>query len=183
MMFLSFVIFIHAVFAETPATAPPTNSHSLAQTLAAMTPIKPTPAVIAEAEKLIEATHAIAMGQQLAGAMTTAMLPKIGAGSWPPQKLQATQQIIKEEMANAINATIPELKQRMIMIYAQNFTAEELHAINEFYATPAGQKTIELMPKITQQAIAIGISESEKMLPAMEQRIRQRFVSAGITLN
>ncbi|WP_213770579.1 DUF2059 domain-containing protein [Bradyrhizobium sp. dw_78] len=55
-----------------------------------------------------------------------------------------------------MNARFGELEQSIVLIYADNFTADELRALIAFYKTPLGQKLLEKTPLVTQQTMAAG---------------------------
>jgi hypothetical protein len=63
-------------------------------------------------------------------------------------------------------------------IYATNFTAAELRDIDAFYRQPTGQKMLEKMPVISQQALAvgqeIGRKASEDLRARLSEALRQR---------
>lgn len=73
------------------------------------------------------------------------------------------------------------LKPQLTKIYAEEFTTEELKAINAFYVTSAGKKTIEKMPSLMQKGMQIGeaqfyahIDELEAMIKAEVERISNK---------
>jgi len=63
-------------------------------------------------------------------------------------------------------------------IYATNFTVAELRDIEAFYRQPTGQKMLEKMPVISQQALAvgqeIGRKASEDLRARLTEALRQR---------
>jgi uncharacterized protein len=59
-------------------------------------------------------------------------------------------------MMEMMNAQLGEFTDAMALIYARNFTADELRQIQGFYGTPAGQKLLDKLPAITQESFAVG---------------------------
>ncbi|MGB0371760.1 MAG: DUF2059 domain-containing protein [Opitutales bacterium] len=57
-------------------------------------------------------------------------------------------------------------------VYAETFTQTELEAISSFYASPAGQSTLEKAPEIQRKM-------SELMMPAVMQATQQAMMQAG----
>jgi hypothetical protein len=72
------------------------------------------------------------------------------------------------------------MKPELIALYAQTFTAVELKAINTFYQTPVGKKSIEKMPELMGKGAQIGarkvqenMQELQQMIQAEAERIKQ----------
>lgn len=68
----------------------------------------------------------------------------------------------REELNNIFNSMkvgfgrlLPEMKDVMVLLYAQNFTAKELSDINAFYDTPAGKALVERQPAITAHSLPL----------------------------
>ncbi|MFN6525955.1 DUF2059 domain-containing protein [Nostoc sp. ChiSLP03a] len=57
----------------------------------------------------------------------------------------------------AAELKIDDLVNEIIPIYNKYFTNEEIKQIIAFYQTPLGQKTITVIPQITQESTAVGI--------------------------
>ena len=59
-------------------------------------------------------------------------------------------------MMEMMNAQLGAFIDAMALVYARNFTADELRQIQAFYRTPAGQKLLEKLPAITQESFTVG---------------------------
>ena len=64
------------------------------------------------------------------------------------------------------------LKPDMVKIYANAFSADELRELNDFYRTPVGMKTIELMPTLMGQGAQLGASRVQENIGELEQMIQ-----------
>src|ERR1700748_2962796 len=64
-------------------------------------------------------------------------------------------------------------------IYATNFTATELRDIEAFYRQPTGQKMLEKMPVISQQALAVGQEIGRKAAEDLRQRLTEALRQKG----
>ncbi len=64
-------------------------------------------------------------------------------------------------------------------VYANNFTAEELRQIEAFYRQPVGQKMLEKMPAISQQALAVGQEIGRKAAEDLRQRLTEALRQKG----
>jgi hypothetical protein len=64
-------------------------------------------------------------------------------------------------------------------VYATNFTAAELGEIEAFYRQPVGQKLLEKMPAISQQALAVGQEIGRKASDDLRQRLTEALRQKG----
>ncbi|MFV9482508.1 DUF2059 domain-containing protein [Christiangramia sp. ASW11-125] len=73
----------------------------------------------------------------------------------------------REEFKKELSASTEELYKKMAVIYTEKFTEEELDEILAFYATPVGEKMVELTPDITKKAMEIGQAWGMELQPMM----------------
>jgi hypothetical protein len=64
-------------------------------------------------------------------------------------------------------------------VYANNFTAAELGEIEAFYRQPIGQKMLEKLLFINQQAIAVGQEVARKAADDLRQRLTEALRQKG----
>jgi uncharacterized protein len=64
-------------------------------------------------------------------------------------------------------------------VYANNFTAAELREIEAFYRQPVGQKMLEKLPVIGQQALAVGQEIGRKATEDLRQRLTEALRQKG----
>jgi hypothetical protein len=64
-------------------------------------------------------------------------------------------------------------------VYANNFTAAELREIEAFYRQPIGQKMLDKMPAISQQALAVGQEIGRKATEDLRQRLTEALRQKG----
>jgi uncharacterized protein len=64
-------------------------------------------------------------------------------------------------------------------IYATNFTAAELRDMEAFYRQPTGQKMLDKMPVISQQALAVGQEIGRKAADDLRQRLTEALRQKG----
>lgn len=67
-------------------------------------------------------------------------------------------------------------------VYLTEFTAEQLAAIAEFYATPAGQALVERSPKLTQTLAETGQIVGQRAADNAGARVATRLEKDGISL-
>ena len=76
------------------------------------------------------------------------MQPLVEQGMFPADKVEA---IVKEFEEFAV----PLLKKKMIALYKEKFTLEELKQINAYLSSPVGQKATKLMPEFAAEGMKI----------------------------
>jgi uncharacterized protein len=65
------------------------------------------------------------------------------------------------------------------VLYANNFTLDELREMQAFYSKPIGQKMLEKTPSIAQQTLAIGESIAQKMGEHIRDRLLEGLRKKG----
>jgi hypothetical protein len=64
-------------------------------------------------------------------------------------------------------------------IYARHFTVEEMRAVTAFYRTPAGAKTLVMMPRINSE-VRMAIASRMQALQAKAAEATTRFLNANV---
>ncbi|HTZ03298.1 MAG TPA: DUF2059 domain-containing protein [Xanthobacteraceae bacterium] len=125
---------------------------ALAGPLVAQT-ASPSPEALAAARDLVAANHATDQFR--------AVLPTL------IQNLKAMVVQNRPEVEKQYDALIPIFLQKaqahldtltddVAVIYANNFTVDELHDLAAFYRSPTGQKLVQRQPAIAQQSMVAG---------------------------
>jgi len=65
-----------------------------------------------------------------------------------------------------------ELIEQIAVLYARNFTADELREVVAFYRRPTGQKFVQKLPAITQESMALG----QRFGQSIGNEIRARMI-------
>ena len=83
------------------------------------------------------------------------------------------QKIVKEysdrlDQLLAQNLKWQEIKTELVNSYTQVFTEQELAEMANFYKSPLGQKMIDAMPKLMQQAAVMGQQQVRQTLPEIQ---------------
>lgn len=102
------------------------------------------PAKRAEIEKLLQLTGMTKMVDQMKAQMIASIRqsqPQAPAEFWDKfsEKMDARQLI-----------------EKIIPIYDKYYTVDDLKAVNQFYASPAGQKIISTLPNVMQESMRAG---------------------------
>jgi len=69
----------------------------------------------------------------------------------------------------------PDFKKELAQTYEDNFTPEELHALVEFYGTPAGKKLMTLQPQLSEQGAQLSRKYATKNQDAFKEELRSIF--------
>jgi uncharacterized protein len=133
-------------------------------------PTTPSPDAVAAARELIQVTHATDQFKII--------LPTLF------QSLKAAIVQNRPEVEKAYNTMIPifnqkaeqrldELTTAMATIYANNFTADEIHDITAFFRSPTGQKFIQRQQSVLQQSMAAGQQFGREVAGDVQQEMAQ----------
>jgi uncharacterized protein len=82
-------------------------------------------------------------------------------------------------IADAFTPYYTSMVDGIAAIYATNFTAAELNDIEAFYRQPTGQKMLEKMPAINQQALAVGQEIGRRAAEDLRQRLTEALRQKG----
>jgi len=134
---------------------------------------KGTPATIADAAAVIDKMRFEEMltrtmeGQKKAMAgMSKKMAQQMG-GDVDPKDFEEHQAKVMDAMLEAMN--LPQMKEDMKKIYADTFSKEELSAMNDFYATPAGAALIDKQPSVSEKLQALMMPRMMSAMPKIQQ--------------
>ena len=65
------------------------------------------------------------------------------------------------------------------VIYARNFTADEMRQVTAFYRTPVGQKFLEKLPLVMQESMAVGQKFGQQLVQDMRTRMMEELRKRG----
>jgi hypothetical protein len=88
--------------------------------------------------------------------------------------------IVDEVIMPDFNAAAPELTEAMLQPWATNFTAAELKALAEFYATPLGKKLQSTVPAVAAQMSKIQQSWSQNLTRVTLQKHQPELHERGL---
>lgn len=133
--------------------------------------------------QLIVATGALEIGEQFANAVSIQMSQTLRQSNpdVPPRAFD----IIREEVMGVIGEELNNgsFENQIVPVYAKYFSLDEVEELLEFYRTPIGQKTVEVMPLLTQESMQIGQSWGISIGPIIGQRVSQRLAAEGIEID
>jgi len=83
------------------------------------------------------------------------------------------------QVMNAQTELMARLVDEIAMIYAQNFTVDEMRRVTAFYREPVGQKLLDSMPVITQQSMAAGQRFGQLIAVELQKRMVEELRKRG----
>ncbi|QXI34935.1 DUF2059 domain-containing protein [Pseudomonas promysalinigenes] len=90
-------------------------------------------------------------------------------------KAPASKQAVLESYQAKANAALDnaigwnKLKPKMVDLYTQTFTEQELKDLVKFYESPLGKKVLREMPKVTQQSAQLTQTSLEPAVPVVNK--------------
>ena len=82
-------------------------------------------------------------------------------------------------IADAFTPYYTSMVDGIAAVYAANFTTAELRDIEAFYRQPTGQRMLEKMPVVSQQALAVGQEIGRKAAEDLRQRLTEALRQKG----
>ena len=145
--------------------------------------LSPAARAEAPAPDAMEAARSLVVTMKLAD-QYKAQLPGILLGLKPAltqdrPEIERDYEAMMPAIADAFTPYYASMVDGIAAIYATNFTAAELRDIEAFYRQPAGQKLLEKMPVISQQALAVGQEIGRKATEDLRQRITEALRQRG----
>ncbi|OWY28218.1 TonB family protein [Herbaspirillum robiniae] len=127
-------------------------------------------------DDLLRASGAINVGKVMArlfaSQVTTTL--KSSRPNLPPH----VAGVVNEEIARAVSESIdaPDgLADMLAQLYHKYFTDEEIRQMTAFYNSPAGQKSVQVMPVLLPESQNLGRAWGAKLAPVVLQRVEARL--------
>lgn len=130
--------------------------------------------------QLMEMTGAKNIAVQFAQAMNQQVAAVLKASN--PDMPERAFVILDEELGRLMKEEADGLIEQIIPVYDKHFTENEIKEVIKFYQTPVGKKTIQVMPQLLQESMAIGQTWGEQVAPKLFERLEQRFKKENIPI-
>jgi hypothetical protein len=145
-----------------------------------------TPASDATIEELLQVTHNESMVNDLTTymeKMLRANITKAAAGAKfsPEQQRVLDQSLVKATALIRQENDWSKIKPKIIQIYREVFTQEEIEGLLAFYHSPAGQAMIEKMPQVMQKSLEVGQRHMNTLMPKVQAAVREAIAEAEAT--
>lgn len=129
----------------------------------------------AEIDRLMDLTGTSTLGAQAASLVFNQMLSDLvrTQPNVPERAVTGVKDVIRRELEVAFLA--PELRAKQAALLAERFTAEDVRQLIAFYATPAGQKMVAMLPSLLDAGMAAGQDWLTANVAHVGALIEQRF--------
>ena len=84
------------------------------------------------------------------------------------EEMQANLEFMKQELNWAV------LEPRLVKVYVDVYTEDELRGLSDFYRTPLGQKFIEKTPEIMEASTQMTLEILQNLVPKLKARQEER---------
>jgi len=139
-------------------------------------PQTPSAEALATAKELIRVSNAADQLKTLGPLLMKQMKPAIVQNR--PQIERAYDEIMPK-MLESMNSEMSAIMDATAIIYANNFTVEEMRAIAAFYSQPVGQKLLQKMPVVMQQSMQMGQKFGESLARDLDEKMRGELRKRG----
>jgi hypothetical protein len=139
----------------------------------------PSPEALAAAKELIETVHLNEVYKAIIPTMMKTLRPAVVQGR---PEVDRQYDALVPVMMEAFQDRVSEMSEAAAIVYARNFSADDLHALNEFYKTPAGQKLVQKLPVVTQELTSAGAKFGQSLGRDVQQRMIDELRKRGVNL-
>ncbi len=126
----------------------------------------PKPAAVSAARELVAT---IKFADKFNAIMPTIMKNLKGAMIQNRPEIEKDYDALTPVLLDGMRQRVGELQEAVALIYAANFTIDEMHAVTAFYKTPAGQSYLSKTVTVGEQTMAAG-REFGQMVGAEAQK-------------
>lgn len=110
-------------------------------------------------------------------AVVQRMLPVLAQANPDPSRQQLLKTVMDDVYSPLVKKHLPEIVDRAAVVYAHNFSADEMQQIIDFYRTPIGQKylakNVAMGPELTQAMQAVNQELTREAMQQMADKLRQ----------
>lgn len=139
------------------------------------------PEALKLAREIQAASHASAMGDQILTQVMTSFTN--GLNSANPGKNQEIQDLLNQVVMPELRKAMPDLLDQSAVVYANNFSVDELKQLLAFYQSNIGQKLVTKLPVIMQQSNAHTQEFMQKLMPGIIAKMQEQIKARGLRGN
>jgi hypothetical protein len=137
---------------------------------------KASPEALAAAKELIIASNAAEQLKTLGPLLMQQLKPAVVQNR--PQVERAYDEVMPK-LLEGMNSQINAIMEATAIVYANNFTVEEMSEITAFYRRPVGQKMLQKLPTVTQQTMQMGAKFGEIIARDLDNKMRDELRKRG----
>lgn len=136
----------------------------------------PPPDALAAAKDLVTTMHLVDQFKALMPAIVKTLKPAIVQGR---NDVDRDYDTLMPILLDGFQARFTELSEAMAIVYANNFSADDLRALITFYKSPVGQRLLEKTPVVTQQSMLAGQKFGQSVAVELRQKIIEELRKKG----
>jgi hypothetical protein len=137
---------------------------------------EPSPDAVAAARELVAASHAAEQLKVLLPLIVQQLKPAIVQGR---AEVARDFDALAPQLIESLSAQSAAFADGVAMIYARNFSADELRQLASFYRSPIGQAFLSKMPVIAQQSMALGQQLGQSVAGELRDRMIEELRKRG----
>jgi len=131
---------------------------------------------LAAARELVVVVRATDQLKQILPTIIQAMRPAIVQGR---REVEKDFDAFAPQLLDNMNSRMAELVEQTALVYARNFTTDELREMMAFYRTSLGQKILQKMPVIVQETMAAGQAWGRQIGAEVQSRMIDELRKKG----
>jgi uncharacterized protein len=139
----------------------------------------PSPDAVAAARELVVVMRAAEQFKTILPLIMRQLKPAIVQGRPEVERDFDAMIPVLNEIMGAQSEPIAKLVDDIAMIYARNFTVEEMRRVTAFYREPVGQKFLDKMPVITQESMSAGQEFGRAIALELQKRMVEELRKRG----
>ncbi len=136
----------------------------------------PTQDALAAARELVQVARATDQLKLILPSLIQALKPAVVQGR---PEVEKDFDAFAPALLDTMSARLPEFAAEIVLIYARNFTPEEMHQMTAFYRTPVGQKLLEKLPTVTQESMRAGQAWGQRIGAEVQNRMIEELRKRG----
>jgi uncharacterized protein len=128
--------------------------------------------------EFMEITGARDLGEQV----MLAMVQQVSASAQQanPNVPKRVHELVRDVAIEVLKEHSDELFSKAVVLYEKHFTEAEIDELLAFYRSPIGKKTIQVMPVLMGEMVAVSQAWGQGLEPLLQQRIRARLAAEGL---
>lgn len=138
-----------------------------------------SPESLAAAKELIETIHLNDQIRAMLPAIVKNLKPAIVQGRGD---VDIQYEAVAPKIIESFQMRLSELSDAFAIVYARNFSTEDLLALVAFYKTPVGQRLLQKTPSVTQETMTVGAKFGQSVGGKVQQRMIEELRKKGVNL-
>jgi|ERR1700722_11584069 hypothetical protein len=139
----------------------------------------PAPEALSAAKELLETMHYKEQVSAILPGVFKALKPSIVQGR---AEVDREYETLTPVMLEGFQARLSELSEAAALVYARNFSSDDLRALTAFYKTPTGQRLLQKLPVVTQEVMVVGTKFGQSVAEQIRKRMIEELRKKGVNL-